>query len=290
MLLLTGRLPGEKKARAMPDSVGGSETMLGVGLAAVLLPSIVGGYLLHNAKWVLLVWREKPSSNNYFRILLLGWIWWLLWAVAASELAVAEKLQWLAIASSDKYPFVLEGLLATVAALVLRAVMDVLYLVLQKPEQQLIFAKKAAQYSEWDLKILRARQRSMEVFIWSSMDDTHLVMLTLENGEVYIGFASLMPTKNTPEWLELTPVVSGYRDEQDKTIQITTKYSDIERESELKETFASRSLTKTGFEKFKKMEMILPISRIVAFQRFDVNVHDPVQASNEKSADSVEAK
>ena len=36
MLLLTGRLPGEKKARAMPDSVGGSETMLGVGLSAVL--------------------------------------------------------------------------------------------------------------------------------------------------------------------------------------------------------------------------------------------------------------
>ena len=263
---------------------------VGIGLAAILLPSIVSGYLLLNTKYAIVCWPERPGSNKYFRILLVGWIWWLIWwtvlaLVGKPIFAKIIKLEWLAYSLIEN-KFLLAGFVATIAAIVLRVVLERF--------SAEYFIRRTGGYDEGlyghieddrhmlYLHTLKSLQRSMEAFILSSMKDKsgnpQLVMLTMESGEIYIGFARLLPTKDETKWIELMLVASGYRNQKDKTMDITASYFDLEENIESGGFFTNRTLTEQEGEDLKNMEMILPVSQIVAFQRFNVNLHEQVQA------------
>ena len=261
---------------------------MGIGLVTILLPCLVSGYLLNHSKLAVICWPEKPGSNTYFRILLVGWTWWLFWVLIAlltdsflSDSSVLEN--WEKIGTvENKVLFFQEGVLATAMAIIARIFLDIFSAArLTNLKEKIIAQKRQDEHINFHLHILNPLQRSMEKFIWDSMKDSEsgepkMIMLTLKSRKIYIGFAMLMPTKDVPEWLELMPVASGFRNSQDKRMELTTSYFDLEENSG--ELFASRVLKQEEYKCLEDLKMILPVNEIVSFQRFHLNVYKQVQA------------
>lgn len=60
-----------------------------------------------------------------------------------------------------------------------------------------------------------------------SAETGELMQLTLKNNKVYIGFTDIIPVPKETNFLKITPVMSGYRDSETKTLKITTEYFDV---------------------------------------------------------------
>lgn len=54
-----------------------------------------------------------------------------------------------------------------------------------------------------------------------------LIQITLKNNKVYIGFSEIIPEPQKTNYLILTPIVSGYRDNETKKLTITTDYFSV---------------------------------------------------------------
>ena len=71
-----------------------------------------------------------------------------------------------------------------------------------------------------DSKMLKSQAKHMELFIHEVIRKNQLVMITLSNAKVYVGNAmKINLTEKTPAWLMVTPLVSGYRSEADKSVK-----------------------------------------------------------------------
>ncbi len=51
-----------------------------------------------------------------------------------------------------------------------------------------------------------------------------IIQITLKNNKVYIGFSEFIPIPQKTNYLTLTPMISGYRDNDTKQVRITTDY------------------------------------------------------------------
>lgn len=63
----------------------------------------------------------------------------------------------------------------------------------------------------------------IEKLFKKSVNDASLIQITLKNDKVYIGYCEIMPIPQKTNYLTLTPLLSGYRDEK-KKLNITTDY------------------------------------------------------------------
>jgi hypothetical protein len=59
-----------------------------------------------------------------------------------------------------------------------------------------------------------------------SVEEASLIQITLKNDKVYIGYSEIIPIPQKTNYLTLTPILSGYRDDK-KQLQITTDYFSI---------------------------------------------------------------
>jgi hypothetical protein len=66
----------------------------------------------------------------------------------------------------------------------------------------------------------------LEKLFKKSVDDALLIQVTLKNDKVYIGYSEIIPIPQKTNYLTLTPVLSGYRDDK-KQLHITTEYFGI---------------------------------------------------------------
>lgn len=53
------------------------------------------------------------------------------------------------------------------------------------------------------------------------------MQITLKNNKVYIGFADIIPVPKETNYLKITPVLSGYRESESKTLRLTTDYFEV---------------------------------------------------------------
>jgi hypothetical protein len=63
----------------------------------------------------------------------------------------------------------------------------------------------------------------IEKLFKQSVDEALFIQITLKNDKVYIGYSEIIPIPNKTNYLILTPILSGYRDEK-KQLHITTDY------------------------------------------------------------------
>ncbi|HEX8574664.1 MAG TPA: hypothetical protein VF677_00060 [Flavobacterium sp.] len=66
----------------------------------------------------------------------------------------------------------------------------------------------------------------LEKLFKKSVDDALFIQVTLKNDKVYIGYSEIIPIPQKTNYLTLTPVLSGYRDDK-KQLHITTDYFGI---------------------------------------------------------------
>lgn len=67
----------------------------------------------------------------------------------------------------------------------------------------------------------------IEKLFRTSAKTGELMHLTLKNNKVYIGFTDIIPVPKETNYLKITPVMSGYRESESKTLRITTEYFDV---------------------------------------------------------------
>lgn len=67
----------------------------------------------------------------------------------------------------------------------------------------------------------------IEKLFRTSAKTGELMQLTLKNNKVYIGFTDIIPVPKETNYLKITPVMSGYRESESKTLKITTEYFDV---------------------------------------------------------------
>ena len=219
---------------------------MGSTLLLLLLPCIVSGYLLVNAKLFLARFPERTGSNLYFRILLVGSFWVIGWD-AALRLLIGDFL-----AKFQQYsPYLgLELILATLLAVATRMILDLRFPVSV-------------------LQIFRRQARNLELFITEAIATSQLIMVTLSNGKVYVGRAVKMSLSDkTPEWLLMFAFGSGYRRSSDHNVEMINDYR--------------KDLEQTGAAHGGSLPpMLLSVKEIVSIQVFNPQLHQ--QAPTGKS-------
>lgn len=60
-----------------------------------------------------------------------------------------------------------------------------------------------------------------------SATQARLMKITLKNDKVYIGFTDIIPAPRETNYLTITPLLSGYRDSESKTMKLVTDYSGV---------------------------------------------------------------
>lgn len=63
----------------------------------------------------------------------------------------------------------------------------------------------------------------LEKLFKKSVDEALFIQVTLKNDKVYIGYSEIIPIPQKTNYLTLTPILSGYRDDK-KQLHITTDY------------------------------------------------------------------
>ena len=66
----------------------------------------------------------------------------------------------------------------------------------------------------------------LEKLFKKSVDEALFIQVTLKNDKVYIGYSEIIPIPQKTNYLTLTPILSGYRDDK-KQLHITTDYFSV---------------------------------------------------------------
>ncbi len=112
----------------------------------------------------------------------------------------------------------------------------------------------------------------IELLIDQAIVQGQSVELSLHSGKSYVGYAlkSRLATQSDVD-IELVPVASGYRKSETRELNITTHYSSIILESDIKD--------------FIDFRVVVPMSEIASARLFDREVYERFQQS--QAGDSV---
>jgi hypothetical protein len=131
-------------------------------------------------------------------------------------------------------------------------------------------------------KIIQEDNDGIELILLKALEEAKLVSITLKSRKIYIGFVSknfFNPWTGVKS-INIIPVYSGYRDEQDFHIEFTTSYDTV-----IKFTVESTDI-ELDIDDF---QMGIPISEIVTVNIFDPRVYEkfsrPVNEPPENNTD-----
>ncbi|MFB6306439.1 MAG: hypothetical protein ABEH43_05540, partial [Flavobacteriales bacterium] len=103
----------------------------------------------------------------------------------------------------------------------------------------------------------------LDILFSTSFNYEEQVMITLENNKVYIGYVLELPIPSVSNYIRLMPLLSGYRDQKDKKLHLTTKYIEAYKEYE---SFKSNY---EDDEPSLRTDLIIPYHRIMNASYFD---------------------
>lgn len=149
---------------------------------------------------------------------------------------------------------------------------------LLSPIMALVYAKILNKFSDRDKHFHEAlKENEFEMLLVTSIYRGMLIMVTMEDGKVYVGFVYKTgdPAKNDRAYFSIFPIMSGYRNEQGK-VEFTTYYEPIyETQNDL--------LPELKIEDFA---LILPVSRLVSARLFDKTAYTQFWQSSDQFADN----
>lgn len=107
----------------------------------------------------------------------------------------------------------------------------------------------------------------LDRLFWFSLtqkkDEDKLLMITTKSNKVYIGYVNKISEPLGESHIRIIPNYSGYRNKENLTIDITTKYTDV-----------IKDYVENGRRKEidEKLGIILPISEILIVSKFDSDI------------------
>ena len=209
------------------------------GFLMATLPVLASGYLIYDAP-LLRLWFSKTSGYVlYFRIIAIGlFLTFVLGLI--SYLFTFPKVPFLDL------PLHYESapIIALFVAGFFRFMSAVVVICFKKCNPQ--WEKK------FILKILS--EKELDQFIYERIINNQMIMVTLENQKVYMGWPIEAPDNEENKWLRLTPEWSGHRDEK-SMITIQVNYSKVMNNSPIDQNY-----------------MLIPVEKIVTVQLFDEEI------------------
>lgn len=125
-------------------------------------------------------------------------------------------------------------------------------------------------FTDQDREISRAIQHQenpLELLLQKAVTGAHLVLLTVKNGKVYVGFVSDNFNPALPnQYLKLLLTTSGYRDSDTKKVTFTNDYSAVY-EQLLNQEEEPDPLVIEGFE------IVIPIAEIQSVSFFAPDIY-----------------
>lgn len=76
------------------------------------------------------------------------------------------------------------------------------------------------------IKAIKSIGNEFELLLNSSFTENKLLLFTLDNGKIYIGWVKELPIPAVSKYVRIIPIISGYRDEQ-KNVVFTTHYLSV---------------------------------------------------------------
>ena len=116
---------------------------------------------------------------------------------------------------------------------------------------------------KWLWKALEKNE--LEMLLALAVVRDSLVMLTLGNGKVYCGYVDSIPdpARGDKKYINLLPVLSGYRDDEHNVV-LTTKYKEI----------LNRIPTDLDHLDYDNFTVVLPVRELVSIRLFDPEAYE----------------
>ena len=201
------------------------------------LSVLASGYIIYDAP-ILRLWLSKSAGYVlYFRIITTGLILVILSAVLLHPFTPNDVPILDFTLTPEHAPIV-----AFVVALGLRGLAEF---------GTSIYGKRQPKWKE-KLNRKRLDEKGLDQFIYDRINNEEMIMVTLENKKVYIGWPLEAPNNEDNKWLRLTPYWSGYRDEE-SNVTVQVDYSTV---------FGTPPPD-------DRNRMLIPVEKIVTAQPFD---------------------
>lgn len=208
---------------------------------------------LAHIQWLFI---PKKSSEKilYFHIFILGGVWFLSINIPANLLW--GNTSFAKIISPDYVPFIL--------AFIAR-VMDNSYYT-NRIEEDIKLGKDAKQLGK-QAKLMISKGRVPEECLVESCYDYSLIMFTMTNNKVYIGWLKEFVPDSDGEWLSIALIRSGYRTKDTLQVTLDIDYSkyytnpDIDKKSD------------ESIDAEREFNVFLPMDKIISIQRFSADIY-----------------
>lgn len=202
--------------------------------------SLASGYLLHEISFWRMWFREHPGHVLYFRVLVAGLIWQVCFGALWDN-----ALCWPAV-----FPHAKQAAGLAVALLLCLAANGV---------QKNFIARE-----KFDRRRLICSGMHFEYHILRALQGNLPIMVTLDNGKIYIGWVGSVRRQADAKWLTLVPAFSGYRDESQR-IKIVTDYADALDDGAIRQRSEEGDLN---------LDVTLPVEKIASLQFFDAEFYN----------------
>ncbi len=198
------------------------------------LSILASGYVLYTAPVCRFWWPRVSGSALYFRSIATGFAFFYL-----CYLSIYALIQFNLSPLELKIEHI--TFLAFPSALVLWTVITLGFW---------MYAKNNINWKQkFTLKSLRKNE--LDKFVYQQLINKGIIMITLENNKVYIGWPVEIINEEDSKWLGIIPMWSGYRDLQ-KGVHIQTNYSTV-----------------FGDQSSNQNRMLISVEKIVTVQPFD---------------------
>lgn len=114
------------------------------------------------------------------------------------------------------------------------------------------------------------KNNDIEIIIFNAVLRGMPVSISMKNGKVYVGFIANTPDpKEERKDIRILPMLSGYRQPENKMLTFTTNYYDI---------YSNRS----GFDP-EDFEIAFPLFEVLSINLFDIKAYNEFQSGNAQS-------
>lgn len=103
----------------------------------------------------------------------------------------------------------------------------------------------------------------LEMLLYDAFINDSLLSLTLRNGKVYIGWLATLQAPGTAQRISILPLMSGYRQSENKTVVITTYYS-----SAYQRLLATPDAAQPA-RSIDNFIIVLPVAELLTANKFD---------------------
>ena len=172
---------------------------------------MASGYIIHDAPICRLWWSKSTGYVLYLRII-----------VAGLSLVSALSLLLYALPFHN-FPLLGVNLAPEQAPMLAFAIAVILRIFFAIGTQLYSWHKPPWKY-QLDWKNLN--EKGLDQIVYEKIYANEMIMVTLENNKVYIGWPLAAPNHEDSNWLRLVPEWSGYRDEK-SIINVETNYSTV---------------------------------------------------------------